>query len=150
MAMWDYSPSLKFMFGVMLQPDNELPVLPLVGVDWLINEKWELQLMLLKPRVIYTLDDKWKLFAGMEMISTTFRTSNTLGTSIGQSQYNDALGSYTDIRLGVGASYQLNKSFSVETEVGYSVSREIDYTRIDQKVKFDPAPYVSVGLKYEF
>lgn len=151
MVEWEYSPSVKWMFGLMAQSDNDLPVIPFVGVDWKISEKWELELMLIKPRVIYTLNDQWKFNAGMGMnFGTTFRTSDTLGTSVGLPRYNDALGSYSDMRFGLGAEYQLNKSWSFEAEAGYSINREIDYRNIDKKVKFDDAPYFRLGLKFEF
>jgi Domain of unknown function (DUF6268) len=151
MAMWEYSRSLKWMFGLMVQPDNELPVIPLIGVNWQINEQWELQLMLIKPRVVYTLDDQWKFHAGMGMnFGTTFRSSDTLGTSIGLPRFNDALGSYSDMRFGGGLEYQLTKSWSFEAEAGYSFNRKIDYEDIDEKVEFDPAPYFRAGMKYEF
>ncbi len=151
MAMWEYSPSIKWMFGLMAQPDNELPVLPLIGVNWSINKQWELELMLLAPRLTYSPNDKWKFHAGMDMnFGTTFRTSNTLGTSIGRSKFNDALGSYSDMRFGGGFTYQWNKTFSFEVAGGYSTGREIKYDDIDEKVKFGDAPYVRVGLKYEF
>ena len=151
MAKWQYSPAVEWTFGFMVNPDGDLPVIPLVGVNWLINEKWELQLMLLKPRVIYTLNDQWKFNAGMGLnFGTTFRTSDTLGTSIDLPRYNDALASYSDMRFGVGAEYQLNKSWSFEAEAGYSINREIDYKDIDEKVKFGNAPYFRLGLKFEF
>lgn len=151
LAMWEYGPSLQWMFGLMVQPDNDLPVLPLVGVNWRIREQWELQLMLLSPRLTYSLDDRWKLHAGMGLnFGNTFRTSDTLGTSLGLPRYNDALGSYSDMRFGGGFAYQLGRSFSLEAEAGYSMSREIDYTNVDEKVKFEPAAYSHLGLKYEF
>jgi opacity protein-like surface antigen len=152
MAMWEYSPSIKWTFGLMVQTDNDdLPVIPLIGVSWKINEHWELELMLLAPRLIYTANDKLKFYAGMGLnFGTTFRSSDTLGTSIGRSKFNDALGSYSDMRFGGGVEYRLSKSFSFEAEAGYATGREIKYEDIDEKVKFGDAPYVRVGLKYEF
>lgn len=151
MVEWEYSPAVKWMFGLMVMPDNDLPVLPVVGVDWRINERWELQLMFLDPRLVYTLNDQWKIHAGMGLnFGTTFRTSDTLGTSIGLPRFNDALGSYSDMRIGAGVEYQLNKSWSFEAEAGYSMNREIDYQDLDEKVKFGDAPYFRLGLKFEF
>ncbi|HSH95181.1 MAG TPA: DUF6268 family outer membrane beta-barrel protein [Roseimicrobium sp.] len=152
MAMWEYSPSIKWTFGLMVQPDNDdLPVIPMIGVSWKINERWELDLMLLSPRLIYTVNDKLKFHAGMgKNFGTTFRSSDTLGTSIGRAKFNDALGSYSDMRFGGGFEYQLSKSFCFEAEACYATGREIKYDDIDEKVKFGDAPYVRVGLKYEF
>jgi hypothetical protein len=44
----------------------------------------------------------------------------------------------------------LNKSLQVEAEAGYSVSRQINYTDANQTVDFDPAPYVRLGVNFNF
>lgn len=149
-AMWRYSPSLTWRFGFMASPDSDIPVLPMVGVDWQINEQFNLRLLFPQPRLTYQPNERWNFYTGMNMVGSTFRASESLGDSIGLSQYNDALGTYRDIRLGGGVGYQLTKRFSIEVEAGYSVSRQIDYTRIDEKVEFDPAPYFRLGLRVGF
>lgn len=95
-------------------------------------------------------DSRWSFHAGADLNMTTFRTGDTLGTALTLPQYNDALGNYRDIRIGLGAGYRFCSSFSAELEGGYSVNRQIDYTRIDERVKFDPAPYVRLGLNARF
>lgn len=149
-AMWNYSPSLKFMFGVVFSPDSDLKVMPVAGLDWAINDQLALRLMFPKPRLIYTLNDHWSFHAGAGLNMATFRTKDSLGTSIGLPQYNDAIGTYRDIRIGAGVGYRINKTLSVEADAGYSVNRQIDYTRIDKRVKFDPAPYAALGLRLSF
>lgn len=149
-AMWRYSPSLTFRFGAMFSPDSDLQVLPMVGTDWQINEQWHLRLTLPEPRLIYYLAHRWRFHVGASVVGTTFRASNKLGTSIGLPHYNDALGTYRDIRIGAGASYQFDTMVGAEVEAGYSVSRQIDYTRIDEKVKFAPAPYLRVAVRINF
>jgi len=149
-ALWQYSPSLKFMFGIMVAPDSDVPVLPMVGVDWQIDKAWELRLMFPQPRLIYKTDDHWSYYGGLNLVGATFRSSDTLGTSIGRPEYNNALATYRDIRLGAGVDYNLSKSLKVEAEIGYSVSRQIDYTKVDETVTFDPAPYVRLGVNFSF
>lgn len=149
-AMWNYSPSLKYMFGVMFSPDSDLKVLPIVGLDWAINDQFELRLMFPKPRLIYMPNDHWSFNVGADLNMVTFRTSNSLGTSINLPQYNDALATYRDIRIGAGVGYRIGKTLSVEADAGYSVNRQIDYTRIDERVEFDPAPYATLGLRLSF
>jgi len=149
-AMWNYSPSLKFMFGLLISPDSDLVVMPIGGLDWIINDQWDLRLMFPKPRLIYTLNDHWSFHAGSSFNTVTFRTGDSLGTSIGLPQYNDAIASYSDIRIGAGVSYRFNKTLSVEADGGYSVKRKIDYTRIDERVDFDPAPYAGISLRMSF
>lgn len=149
-ALWNYSPSLKFMFGVMFSPDSDLKVMPMAGLDWAINDQLDLRLMFPKPRLIYRPNDHWSFHVSADLNMATFRTSDSLGTSIGLSQYNDALGTYRDIRIGTGAGYRISKNLSVEADAGYSVNRQIDYTRIDERVEFDPAPYAGFGLRLSF
>jgi hypothetical protein len=149
-AMWNFSPELKFMFGVMFSPDSSIKVLPMAGFDWAINDQIDLRLMFPKPRLIYTPNDGWRFYVGADLNMATFRTSDSLGTSIGLPQYNDELGTYRDIRIGTGVGYHFSKTISVEADAGYSVSRQTDYTRIDERVEFDPAPYLRLGLRMSF
>lgn len=149
-ATWRSSPSVSWRFGLMASPDSDIPVLPIVGVDWQINEEFNLRLLFPQPRLTYQPPGRWKFFAGMNLAGTTFRASESLGNSIGQAQYNDALGTYRDIRLGGGFGFQWNRRFSLEAEAGYSVSRQIDYTRVDEQVEFGPAPYFRLGLRVGF
>ena len=149
-AMWRYSPSVTWRFGLMASPDIDIPVQPMVGVDWQINEGFNLRLLFPQPRLTYQPNERWSFYTGLNVVGSTFRTSESLGNSIGLSRYNDALGTYRDIRLGGGVGYQLNQRFSIEAEAGYSVRRQIDCTRIDEKVEFDPAPYFRIGLRLGF
>ncbi|MDD5169246.1 MAG: DUF6268 family outer membrane beta-barrel protein [Syntrophales bacterium] len=149
-AIWSYCPSLKFMFGVVFSPDSDLKVLPLAGLNWAINDQLDLRLMFPKPRLIYTLNDHWSFHVGASFNRATFRTTDSLGTSISLPQYNDAIATYREIRIGAGVGYRINKALSLEAEAGYSVNRQIDYTRIDERVEFYPAPYAALGLRLSF
>jgi hypothetical protein len=42
------------------------------------------------------------------------------------------------------------RGLRAEIEAGYSVYREINYFRIEQTVKFRPAPYVRLALNARF
>ena len=150
MATWSYSTSLKYMFGVMVSPDSDIQVLPMVGAEWAISDQVDLRLTFPKPRLIYRPDARWRLHLGADMNMTTFRTSDSLGASTGLLQFNDALGTYRDICIGAGIAYRLGNALSVEVDAGYSVSRQIDYTRIDERVEFDPAPYAGIKLRLGF
>ncbi len=150
MVEWEYNKSWKWMFGVMVQPDNDLPVLPLVSFEWQINDHWALQFPF-SPRLTYSPDDQWNFHFGMDMVfGTTFRTSDTLGSSVGLPEFDGELGSYSEFRLGAGVGWQLSKSLRLEAEAGYTMERKIEYSDIDREVKFDNSPYVRLGLKYEF
>ncbi|GFO55453.1 hypothetical protein GMSM_24600 [Geomonas sp. Red276] len=149
-AVWNYSPSVKYAFGIIFAPDSDLQVLPVAGVDWRINDRLDLRLMFPKPRLIYTPDDHWRAHAGVDFNMVTFRCDDRFGDSIDQPQYNRALATYRDIRTGAGLGYRFGKALSVEAEGGYSVDRQINYRRVGERVRFAPAPYATVGLRLVF
>ena len=103
-----------------------------------------------RTRVSYYIEKNWAVYAGGNLNGTIFRTGENFGTQIGQSQYNNALGYYRDIRAGVGTSYEIIHGLHAELEGGCSVYRDIDYTRIDTNVRFGPSPYVRLALRYQF
>jgi hypothetical protein len=150
MALWRYSATYQFLFGLMAAPDSDVPVLPMAGMNWRIDDQWDLSLMFPQPRLTYLPDEHWRFYFGANVGGTTFRTSDNLGADLGEPRYNNALGTYRDVRLGAGIGYKLNRHLRVDAEAGYSVWREIDYKDIDQTVRFAPAPYVRVGIQTGF
>ncbi len=149
-AIWNSSPKLTWAFGLLMNPDSDVPVLPVVGLIWRMNDRFDLSLVYPKPRLTYRIDDRWRLYAGVNVNAMTFRSKDGLGDSIALPAYNDALGTYRDIRLGAGLGFKITETLSVEAEGGSSIHRQIDYTRIDERVKFDSAAYVRVGLAAAF
>jgi hypothetical protein len=149
-ALWQARPTLAFRFGFMVAPDSDLPVLPLVGVDWRFQEQWELRLMLPQPRLIYQPAERWRLHVGASLVDTLFRTTEGLGDALDNPEYRGALGTYRDIRVGGGVGYQWGSAVSVEFEAGYSVSRRLEYPQLDERVSFAPAPYVRLALRLGF
>jgi len=149
-ATFKQRPSLTWTFGMDVSPDGDVPVFPILGVRWLINEKYTLDLGVPKTRLSYRLDPNWTVYGGVDLVGTTFRASKDLGTKIGLPQYNNALGNYHDVRLGVGTSYEFRRGFRVEVDTGWSVYRQINYQRINQSIDFKPAPYVRLGLGARF
>jgi hypothetical protein len=144
------NPDMNFVLGVNFNPSRDIPVLPVGGVHWQIQPDLALDLIVPKPRVVYKVASGLSVFAGGELDLITFRTDGDIETKTGVAGFNNALGSYRDIRVGVGTEYYLNPQFSLSLEGGYSVGREIDYSRIDSKAKFDSAAYLQVGLKVHF
>ncbi len=149
-ATWRADPSLTWTFGIMADPNSDLKVLPVLGVRWLIDDHSMLEVGFPKTRYSYRLDSQWSLYVGGDFSGSTFRTSENLGNQIGASQYNRALGTYRDARIGPGVTCRITRGLRAELEGGYSVYRRIDYTRIGQTVDFDPAPYVRAGLSGRF
>jgi hypothetical protein len=150
LTVYQFRPDLRLLLGASFNPDGDIPVLPVGGVHWDIKPNLALDLIMPKPRVIYQVASGLGVFAGGELNFVTFRTGDNIETKTGVAGFNNALGSYRDIRVGAGAEYNLNHRFSLSLEGGCSVGRQIDYSRIDSTLKFGSAPYVEGGLKIRF
>lgn len=150
MATYKWKPNLKVALGINFATDREVPVLPAAGLQWDICPDFTLDLMWPRTALIYHVAKPLDLFVGVGGNYAVFRADPNLGNNIGQPAFNNALGTYRDFHIGVGAEYRFFKSMSFGIDGGYSVGRHIDYTDIDQSVSFDPSPYVQVGLKWRF
>jgi opacity protein-like surface antigen len=149
-ATYKWKANLTVVVGIGFETDGELPVVPVVGLRWDIQTNLTLNLMLPKPELIYRVNSDFDVFAGAGGNSAVFRADRDFGDKIGQPNFNNALGTYIDLRLGAGVEYKISHAVSLGIEGGYSVLRKIDYNRVDQTISFDPSPYVQVGLKWRF
>ena len=154
-AAFVQNPSLTWSFGMIGSPDSDVPVLPIIGVRWLINDHYTLEVGMPKTRLTYNIEPNLAIYTGLDLNGTTFRTGEHLMPPNtpplnNTARYNGALASYHDIRLGVGASYEFWRAVRAEAETGFSVYREIYYNDSDQSVEFKPAPYVRLGLGVRF
>ena len=138
------------LFGLGFNPDSVYPVLPIAGVRWDVNTNLTLNLMFPKAGVIYRIDPNLSLYASVDFKFAVFRSEDDLGTQIGQPRFNNALATYQDIHLGLGAEYRIIRGLWVGVEGGYSVGRSIRYKNIDETVKFDPSPYVQASVRCWF
>jgi hypothetical protein len=141
---------LTVLFGFGFNPDSVYPVLPVAGARWDVRTNLTLNLMFPKSGVIYRVAPRLSLFAGADFKFAVFRSDNDLGNQIGQPRFNNALATYQDIHLGVGADYRIARGLSVSLEGGYSVGRSIHYKDLDETVKFDPSPYVQASVRWWF
>ncbi|MHB9075043.1 MAG: DUF6268 family outer membrane beta-barrel protein [Desulfobaccales bacterium] len=150
-AEYRVNPDLLLAFGVGFNPDSEYPVLPAAGLIWNIRQmNLTLNLMFPGPRLIYHATPNLSLYAGGRMVAATFRTESDQGDKIGVPRFNNALGTYRDFHLGGGVDYQIIRGLMFSVEGGYSVGRQIDYTRLNETVTFDPSPYIQASVKGRF
>lgn len=149
-AVYRWKPNLTLVFGVNFNTRRQAPFLPAAGLRWGIRTNLTLNLMWPRPSLVYRVGRKLDVFLAGGGDFTAFRADSNLGNNIGQPQFNNALGTYRDFRVGVGADYRLRRGLSIGVEGGYSFGREIDYKDIDQTVSFGNAPYIQAGLRYRF
>ena len=147
-ATYKWKPNLTVAFGLSVEPDRDVPVLPAAGLRWEIRDDLILSLMFPRTGLEYRVAPKLSLLVGLDGNFTVFRAENDLGNKIGQSQFNNGLGTYREFRVSAGVEYRFLHGLSAEVEGGFSFRRELDYTRIDQTVRFGSAPFVQAGLRW--
>ena len=129
-----------------------LPVIPLVGVVWVPNEKVRLMGVLPEPRVIYSVSEQLDLWIGGELVGGAFRTDHH--PEFNNIPHVDKLSGtqvdYYDYRAGVGATYSLTDQIDLDLGGGYAVQRSFNFHRAGEYYRTDPAPYLRFEIKAKF
>ena len=149
-----YSPygddKLFFLLGIGAKSDAQLVVAPVAGVHWQPNDKLTFNLTVPRPEIDFKLTHGITLFAVGQFNSGDFRVPDSTGTAIGRPQFNNAVVSYREIRLGGGLRLKLLPFATVQTEAGEALGRDFDYYRIHENLKVNNAPYVDTRLIFSF
>jgi len=124
------------------------PVIPLAGLIWIPNDKWNVLGILPEPRVIYSPNDKIDFWVGGELTGGSFRTDRN--SAIVPPKLNGAQVDYSEYRVGGGLIYSPCDNVSIDLGGGYAIRREFDFYRADTRYKADGAPYLRVEFKAKF
>jgi hypothetical protein len=127
---------------------GRFPVIPLVGLIWMPDDKWKVLGILPEPRVMYSPNDKMDFWLGGELLGGSFRTDRN--ATIVPAKLNGAQVDYSEYRVGGGFIYSPCNNVSIDLGGGYSIRREFDFYRADIKYKADGAPYLRVEFKAKF
>jgi Domain of unknown function (DUF6268) len=152
-ASYFVSSDLILLAGVYVDVNAGDPVFPIIGVHWKVSDKWVIEGMPPRPQIQYILSDKVTLFAGADLREQTFVVDHQFGSSRGLPQLNNAILEYDEIRAGVGLTWKVSKSVSLDIEGGATPYRRFDYAHVEDgfKVKSeDLVPYLRVGLSALF
>ena len=146
-----YSSTLQFVFGVGVDFETEFPVLPGGGVRWKFAPQWVLNATLPTPRLEYELNRNFTLYAGGDLRGKTFRVDDDFGNRRGPTNLNDAVLTYREVRVGVGAAIKLGESCKLGIEGGYVPYRKFDYHRVDLGFESESgAPYGAISFNAKF
>jgi uncharacterized protein DUF6268 len=137
--------SVHLVLGLAADPLAEPPVLPIGGINWKVNDKFNFRAVFPKPRLSYTPNEALELFVAGEIQGGVYRNGPT-----NDRRTNDALLEYSEYRAGGGANYTPKENISLEATAGWSFEREFDYIRAGPDYKTKGAPYfkleMSIGL----
>ena len=146
-----YSDNLQFVFGVSIDYERDFPVLPGGGVRWRMGSQWVLNAVLPKPRIEFELLPEFTLYAGADVRGSTFRVRDDFGTERGDRSLNNAVLTYTEIRVGAGFEWKPAPQVRVGFEGGYLAYREFDYHRTEVRYHHEEgAPYAAASMRLAF
>ncbi len=133
------------VWGVTTGITREYPVIPLVGVVWLINDDLRLLAYAPEPKLIYSLTDTISIWVGGQVTGGSF--------TVGQRKDRELSGTvvdYLDFRAGGGFAWTPAKFWELSVGGGYSFDRNLDFHRANKSYVADAAPYLRVQLTGEF
>lgn len=141
------SADLQWVAGLYINANSRYLVLPGAGVRWKFANQWTLNAILPTPRLEYEYSNTLTIYGGAEVREASYRVDNRFGTANANRRLNAAVVDYTEIRTGVGASWKMSPSFTLELETGYMPYRQFDYHRASLNMETrDGAPYCQISI----
>ena len=149
-ASYLVSKDFQWIAGVYFNANSSYPVMGGLGFRWKMADRWVLNLVPPNPRLEFKATDDLTLYAGGQIITSSFRVNNNFGTGTAGKNYRNALVDYTEVRAGAGASWKLGKG-TLDLEVGYMAYRDFDYHKVDDNYQTKSgAIYGQAGFKLSF
>ena len=142
---------LQFVAGLELDVNRKYPVLGAIGVRWKFAPKLVLNAVLPAPRLEYSFSKALTGYVGADVRETTYRMDDDFGRSRKLRKLNGAIVDYTQIRIGAGATWKIDSTFTLEAGAGIVAFHELNYHRAEVGVKSDGTPaYGGISLKAAF
>jgi hypothetical protein len=146
-----YSPDLQFVLGIGVDIERKYPVLPGGGIRWKIARQWVLDAVLPSPRLEFQYNKGLTFYAGGTLREINFRVDDRFGTTRGIPRLNQAVLTYSEVRVGAGADWKVSSVITLSAEAGYQPYRDFDFYRTEVHYHHEGgAPYGTVSVHGEF
>lgn len=133
--------------GISTQLEDSPIAVPLVNIDWTINDRLRLEVSGLSGTLTYTIDPQWSVFVEGRYELRQYRLADD--AIIAEGVLSDA-----SIPLGVGVRFFANDNITVSLGGGAVVWREIEFFDDDEnKISDDTTDitaYVAASVKIAF
>jgi hypothetical protein len=153
-----YSPygndRLSFLLGANIHSTGQIPVIPVAGVRWQVNDAVTLNLTVPRPEIDFEVTRRLTLFADGSLNGGDFRVPNNAGSAIGQPKFNNAWLNYESIRFGGGWRLKIAPFASLQAEAGYEAERNFNFNNLNNNnginAHVKSAPYIETRLNISF
>lgn len=150
LGMWQKSESVSISAGLVVDTLSEIPVLPVLGVNWKINPEWELSLGAPRTELRYQHNEHLALFTGLSMQGDTYAVDIPTAVDYLGRPLTDTVVSQNEFRAVLGFDYKFDSGLKLSVEGGYAFQRELDYHERDVKLEADSAPFGGLSVSYSF
>jgi hypothetical protein len=161
-----WSKDFQIIFGIQIDLKSNFPVIGLPGFRWQFADKWVLSAIPPKPQLQYQVSNALTLYTGAEILAGTYHLNDNFGTNHGHgpatnnSQLNNNICDFTELRVGAGFTWKFTPNLSLDVSGGYMPYRSFDIhaNRIGYDTRSttfrnsvsDGAPYGEVGISGSF
>ncbi len=137
LAKYALTPGVQLSAGLAWVPFADEVAMPIAGLRWQIDEKWILNLGLPRAGVEYAFNRSTSVFAGASISGGAYEVSGrSLPAALRGSKVE-----YRQIRVGAGAGFALNETWSLDAEFGVVAEQSWDYHKRGLEVESDEAPF---------
>jgi hypothetical protein len=161
-----WSKDFQIILGVQIDLKSNYPVIGLPGFRWAFADNWVLSAIPPKPQLQYEVNNSLTLYTGAEILGGTYHLNSDFGSSHGHgpgttnSQLNNNIVDFTELRVGVGFTWKFTPNLSLDVSGGYMPYRDFeihaDHIGYDtHSTTFrndvgDGAPYAEAGISGSF
>lgn len=142
---WDWRPDrLSLTFGVVHTGRSDIPVLPAAGFRWTPNDRWDVNIMMPRPKVSYRLTSEaekssWVYWAG----SLGGGTWDVLRSDGSTQEFN-----LREFHTAVGYEYRFSKYKKVFAEIGAGFGRRLEYEESGLEQSMGNSLFLRGGLSF--
>ena len=135
---------LYLVLGVDADPYEQEPITPVCGVNWKINDQYNMRAVFPQPRFSYNPNKAVELFLAADLVGGGYRSGPT-----NDRRTSNAVLDYTEYRAASGVNYNPRKGLSVELSAGWSFQRRFDYYHAGPDDATKSAPYFKLDLSID-
>jgi hypothetical protein len=124
-------PEVEMVFGVDYLDRGDIKLLPVGGVIWMPNPEVRLELVFPRPRAVFQLAERHRLYLAGELGGGTW--------AVERSTVGDDLATYRDFRASVGIERVEEDGQRSAFEIGYLFSRRLEFSSGIGDMRLDDA-----------
>jgi len=149
-AEYQMNEKFKWIFGLSYDAYREFPVVPGIGFHWRFADKWTLELIAPKPRLVYNINDKYNAYLFGEYRGGSFRVADDFGSIRANRRLNGEWLNLREFNVGVGGEMSIMRGVSAFAEAGATVARLWLYEDARLQYASEPGAIFRAGFRISF